>query len=153
MKDTAPEPLIPKVDCLRLSVPGLEAGLAFYRDRLGHQLTWRTEGAVGLRLPDTDAEIVLHTDQQPPEIDLEVRSADEAAARFVAAGGTIVAEPFEIQIGRCAVVRDPWGNELVLLDTAKGLLLTDADGNVIGNAPPGPSGRTGQDREPHCPGE
>jgi hypothetical protein len=31
------------------------------------------------------------------------------------------------------VIRDPWGNELVLLDTTKGLLVTDAEGNVIGN--------------------
>jgi hypothetical protein len=31
------------------------------------------------------------------------------------------------------VVRDPWGTALILLDTSKGLLLTDSDGNVIGN--------------------
>jgi len=31
------------------------------------------------------------------------------------------------------VVRDPWGSELVLLDTSKGLLETDPEGNVIGN--------------------
>ena len=43
--------------------------------------------------------------------------------------------PFDIQIGRAVVVEDPWGNQLVLLDTSKGLLLTDADGTVVGNAP------------------
>jgi len=30
------------------------------------------------------------------------------------------------------VVRDPWGNQLVLLDTSKGLLVTDNEGNVTG---------------------
>jgi catechol 2,3-dioxygenase-like lactoylglutathione lyase family enzyme len=97
-------PLIRKVDCVRLHVPDLDAGLAFYRDRLGHELVWRTEDAVGLRLPDTDAEIVLHTERGELEIDLLVDSADGAAARFEAAGGRIVVPPFDIQIGRAVVV-------------------------------------------------
>ncbi|MBK8029959.1 MAG: bleomycin resistance protein [Chloroflexi bacterium] len=99
-------------------------------------MIWRTSTAVGLRLPDSEAEIVLHTERQPPEIDLKVDSAPAAAARFAAAGGTIIVPPFDIQIGQAAVVQDPWGNTFVLLDTSKGLLLTDADGQVIGNAPP-----------------
>jgi catechol 2,3-dioxygenase-like lactoylglutathione lyase family enzyme len=127
--------LLRKVDCIRLSVPDLDAGLAFYRDRLGHAVIWRTADAVGLRLPESEAEIVLHTEPQPPEIDLKVDSADTAAARFAEAGGKVVVPPFEIQIGRAAVVEDPWGNRLVLLDTSKGLLVTDANGNVVGNAP------------------
>ena len=85
-------------------------------------------------MPDTDTEIVLHTEEPEQEIDLKVASADAAAARFVAAGGTILVPPFDIQIGRCVVVADPWGNPLVLLDTSKGLLITDEAGNIIGNA-------------------
>jgi len=126
-------PLLRKVDCVRLYVPDLEAGLAFYRDKLGHELIWRTATAAGLRLPETDAELVIQTEEQRQEIDLLVDSAD-AAARFIEqAGGTVIVPPFDIQIGRCVVVEDPWGNPLVLLDTRKGLLTTDAEGNVIGN--------------------
>ena len=125
MPPAIPKPLIQKVNCVRFYVPDLESGLAFYRDRLGHELIWRTDTAVGLRLPDTDA-----------EIDLKVRSADKAAAHVEAAGGTIVEPPFDIQIGRCTVVQDPWGNEFVLLDASKGLLVTDEEGHIIGNAVP-----------------
>ncbi len=128
------KPLFQKVDCVRLYVPDLDAGLAFYRDRLGHALIWRTEEQAGLRLPGDATEIVLQTEPQPPEINFEVDSADAAAARFEEAGGKVVVPPFDIQIGRCAVVRDPWGNQLVLLDSSKGLLVTDDEGNVIGNA-------------------
>jgi lactoylglutathione lyase len=128
--------LVQKVDCVRLYVADLDAGLAFYRDGLGHELIWRSEHQVGLCLPDDDTEIVLHTEPKVPEIDLQVRSADAAAVRFEKAGGRVVVPPFDIQIGRCAVVRDPWGNELVLLDTSKGLLATDAKGNVVGNVEP-----------------
>jgi len=83
-------------------------------------------------MPDTDAEIVLYTDGGGQEIDMLVDSADAAVERFEASGGEVAAPPFDIRIGRCAVVRDPWGNELVLLDASKGLLVTDADGNVTG---------------------
>ena len=62
-------PLIRKVDCIRLYVPDLEAGLTFYRDRLGHELIWRTETAAGLRLPESDAELVLQTEDQQQEVD------------------------------------------------------------------------------------
>jgi len=67
---------------------------------------------------------------------LKVHSVDVAAVRFEAAGGKIVVPPFDIQIGRCVVVQDPWGNQFVLLDSSKGLLITDAEGNVIGNTDP-----------------
>ena len=125
--------LIRKVDCVRLYVPDLEAGLAFYRDQLGHELIWRTGTAAGLRLPESEAELVLQTEDQRQEVDLLVDSADEAAARVEQAGGKVIVPAFDIQIGRCVVLEDPWGNPLVLLDLSKGLLKTDADGNVIGN--------------------
>ncbi len=98
------EALIHKVDCVRLSVPDLESGLSFYRDRLGLDLIWRTEQALGLRLPEDETEIVLHIEPQKPEIDLLVACADEAAAQVEAAGGAVLVPPFDIQIGRCVLV-------------------------------------------------
>ena len=126
-------PLLRKVDCVRLYVPDLEAGLVFYHDRLGHALIWRTATAAGLRLPETDAELVIQTQEQRQETDLLVDSADAAARLVAQAGGKVIVPPFDIQVGRCVVVEDPWGNPLVLLDTTRGLLATDEEGNVIGN--------------------
>ena len=125
--------LLRKIDCVRLYVPDLEAGLAFYCDNLGHQLIWRTKSAAGIRLPESDAEIVLQTEDRGQEVDFLVDSADQAALRFSEIGGKVAVAPFDIHIGRCVVVQDPWGNSLVLLDTSKGLLKTDAEGKVIGN--------------------
>jgi predicted enzyme related to lactoylglutathione lyase len=130
------EPLFRKVDSLQVPVPDLEAGLAFYRDRLGHELIWRTATAAGLRLPESNAEIVIQTERPQLETNLTVASADAAAEAVVAAGGRVVMAPFDIRIGRCTVVEDPWGNRLVLLDVSKGLLVTDEHGNVVGNADP-----------------
>jgi len=78
----------------------------------------------------------LQIERPGMEINLLVDSVDAAVARIVAAGGTVVVPPFEIQIGRCVVICDPWGTQLIMLDTSKGLLATDADGNVIGNLEP-----------------
>lgn len=129
------KPLFQKVDCIRLPVADLDAALAFYHDKLGHSLIWRTAKSAGLALPGSEAELVLHTEGGAPEVDLLVESADAAAEQILAAGGKVLSGPFDIQIGRCVVVQDPWGNELVLLDMSKGALNTDADGNVIGNKP------------------
>lgn len=66
--------LFGKVDCLRVPVPDLEAGLGFYRDGLGHEVIWRMEHSVGPRMADSGAEIVLYTDGNEVETDLMVAS-------------------------------------------------------------------------------
>ena len=124
-----------KVDAVTINVPDLESGLRFYRDRLGHEMKWRNQeiGQAGLRLSEGDTEIVLATEQtyQPNWL---VESADDVAAMFEAGGGRIVTQPFDIPVGRVAVVADPFGNELVLIDLSKGTYSTDAEGNVTGVA-------------------
>lgn len=129
-------PFFRKIDCLRLYVPNLDAALDFYQQQLGHALVWCSESAAGLRLPDDDAELVLQTERAEPETDLLVESVPEAVARFVKAGGRVLVEPFDIQIGKCAVVQDPFGNVLTILDAGKGFLVTDPQGNIIGNTKP-----------------
>jgi lactoylglutathione lyase len=60
-----------------------------------------------------------------------VASVPAAISRFVEAGGKLVAGPFEIRIGLCAMIEDPWQNRLVIVDSSKGSLQTDTEGNVI----------------------
>ena len=125
--------LLQHVDAVTFRVPDLDAGLAFYRDRLGHELIWRNdaEGQAGLRTPDSATEIVLTTSLNY-EPNWKVRSADEAAAVFAASSGRILAGPHDIPIGRLVVVEDQFGNVLVLLDSTTGTYRTDAEGNVTG---------------------
>jgi predicted enzyme related to lactoylglutathione lyase len=84
-----------------------------------------------LHLPGSEAELVLQTHDPGTEIDFLVEEAEPAARRFEEAGGTVIVAPFEIQVGRAAVVEDPWGNRYVLLDMSKGPLVTDGEGNVV----------------------
>ena len=133
MVDRGKNGLIRKVDSIQFHVSNIDAGLDFYRDRLGHEVIWRTEHQVGLRMPDGMSEIVLQTAREEPETDLMVESVSDAVAVLLSGGGRLVVSPFEIQIGKCAVIDDPWGNRLVLVDSTKGTLKTDEGGRVIGN--------------------
>ncbi len=48
---SASGPLFRKLDNLLLRVADLDAAIAFYRDRLGHRVLWRTEEAAALAFP------------------------------------------------------------------------------------------------------
>jgi predicted enzyme related to lactoylglutathione lyase len=122
--------LFRKLDNHLLRVPDLDAAIAFYCGRLGHELLWRDQSAAGFALPDTDAELVVHL-RIGPETDILVDDVRAAVAAFVDAGGTVIEPPFDISIGRCARLRDPFGNVLVILDQSKGRLRTGPDKRVI----------------------
>ena len=123
--------LFRKVDCHSLPVDNLDQALDFYQAKLGHELIWRSESAAGMRIPESNAELVLHTADRPIETDFTVGAVPDAIKVFTEAGGEVVVEPFDIAIGKCAVLRDPWGNKIVILDNSKGLLQVDQDKNVI----------------------
>jgi lactoylglutathione lyase len=124
-------PLFRKIDAYLIKAADLDAAVAFYRDRLGHAIVWRTPEAVAFCLPDTDAELVVHA-QLEPEVDFVVQDVERAFADLIAAGAKPLMEPFDIAIGRCAKIEDPFGNRLTILDQSKGKLATDAEHNVVG---------------------
>jgi len=127
------EPILRKVDAVTFRVPDLDAGLAFYERHLGHSLLWRNDEIrqAGLRCPESDTEIVLSIDLDA-EPNWLVHSADSAAAAVVDAGGSVISEARDIPVGRVAVVRDPFGNRLVLVDLTAGRYRTSESGNVTG---------------------
>ncbi|WP_108250754.1 VOC family protein [Planctomonas deserti] len=133
-------PLLKKVDAVTIPVPDIDAGLRFYCDALGQELLWRNDevGQAGLALPGSDTELVLTT-RQPYEPNWLVDSADAAAVAVERAGGRILSGPLDIPVGRLAVVADPFGTVLVLLDLSAGTYRA-ADGTVTGVDPPLASG-------------
>ncbi len=124
-------PLLRKVDAVTVPVPDLDSGLRFYCDALGHLPLWRNQalGQAGLSLPDSDTVIVLTTGLGYAPNWL-VDSADEAADAIRAAGGGIITEPFDLPVGRVAVVSDAFGNVLVLVDLSHGSYSTNDSSKV-----------------------
>ena len=125
-------PLFQSVDCIRIYVPDLEKGLEFYRNGLGMKVVWKTASAIGLGMADNKTELVIQNEDRRNEVDIKVASVIDAAELIKSVGGSIVCGPFDIRIGKCAVVKDPWENEYVILDSTKGTFITDSDGNIIG---------------------
>ena len=130
------KPQLTAVDAVVVKVADLEAGLRFYRDGLGHQLAWRTDRMAGLRMAAGETELVLSLDVGP-ETDLLVESVPHAVRAFADAGGSIAAEPSDIPVGRVAVVRDPFGNELTVVDLSKGRYRTDRSSRMTEVSPEG----------------
>lgn len=121
------------VDCIRIRVPDLEGAIEYYTRVIGLRVNWkRGMFEAGLKMTGSETELVLVTEQlDGSETDILVESADAAAKKFRLSGGSVVVEPFDIPIGRCAVIEDPWKNRFVVLDMSKGKLQVDDDGNVL----------------------
>jgi len=124
--------LLQKIDSIRIPVPDIETGLAFYRDLLGHVLIWRLPNGAGLRMPGSNTELVLVPMGEDLQVNFQVASADAAAERYQESGGQILVKPFNIINGRAAVVQDPFGNVYALRDDHLGELITDEEGTVLG---------------------
>ena len=124
--------LFKNVDCIELYVSDLDEGIKYYCDGMGLKLLWRAETSAGLGMEDDVAEIVIQTDRKRMNVDFKVESVADSIEMITNAGGKIVYGPFDIPIGKCAVIQDKWENEYVILDMTKGKYVTDKSGNVVG---------------------
>ena len=114
-----------KIDCVMILVDDLDRAAAYYTRVFGVQRAWTRPTQIGLRMPETDAEIVLHTDRSFPsrvEVHYLVDDVAQAVAHFQANGYRVLVEPFDIEIGKCASIEDPFGTRLNILDMTKGPL-------------------------------
>lgn len=120
------------IDCIELYVSDLNEGIQYYCDSMGLKLLWRNEDMVGLGMENDMTEIVLQSQRKQVLVDIKVESVDVSIEKIKEAGGTVEYGPFDVPIGRCAVILDKWDNKYVILDMTKGRYLTDEDGNVTG---------------------
>jgi predicted enzyme related to lactoylglutathione lyase len=112
-----------KIDCVMIRVDNVAAGEKFYAEVFGLKPLWREAGSVGMRLPETDAEIVLHDNSEIPhrvEVHYLVDDVAAAVTGYAEKGCRILVAPFDVLIGKCAVIQDPFGTTICLLDQTSG---------------------------------
>jgi predicted enzyme related to lactoylglutathione lyase len=112
-----------KIDCVMIRVDDVAAGEKFYSEVFGLRPLWREAGSVGMGLPETDAEIVLHNSAEiPNKIEVHYLVDEVVAAVKVCAekGCRVLMPPFNVLIGKCAVIQDPFGTAICLLDQTSG---------------------------------
>lgn len=117
--------MLRKIDCVMLRVENVPAAMSYYTEVFGLRPNWWDEQSAGLAFPETDAEIVLHCKPDIPsacEVYYLVDDVIAAVSTLTAKGCRILAVPFDIAIGKCAIIADPFGTRLCLLGMTKGPL-------------------------------
>jgi len=107
-----------------IRVDDVEAAAAYYAKVFGLHPQWSGDDSIGLVFAESDAEIVLHRNldlPSPVEVHYLVDDVVAAVAHYEEQGCHILVAPFEITIGKCTVLQDPFGTRLCILDLTKGM--------------------------------
>jgi len=115
--------MLRKIDCVMIRVDDIDAAATYYAEVFGLRPQWSGDDSIGLVFPETDAEIVLHRDSNIPssvEVYYLVDDVVAVVANYAAKGCRVLVEPFDITIGKCAVIQDPFGTRLCILDMTRG---------------------------------
>lgn len=106
-----------------VKVDDIDTARDFYLRVFGMLPAWRDATSAGLKFPESDAEVVLHNIASiPARVDVTYLVDDvvAAVAALTAEGCAIAAAPFDVAIGKCAVIADPFGTPLTIIDMTKG---------------------------------
>jgi len=112
-----------KIDSIMFYVSDLEESAKFYRNILGLRQNWcdQEQGMVGFSFRESDSEIVIHGDPNlpNPSFSFLVRNVEKFCDEYQKKGYRIVKDPFGVRCGKYAVLADPDGNELPIIDLTK----------------------------------
>ena len=112
-----------KIDCVMIRVDDVAAGESFYAGVFGLRPLWREAGSVGMGMPETDAEIVLHNNAEIPnkvEVHYLVDDVVAEVKSYAEKGCHVLVPPFDVLIGKCAVIQNPFATTICILDLTSG---------------------------------
>ncbi len=112
-----------KIDCVMIRVDDVAAAEKFYSEVFRLRPLWREASSVGMGLPESDAEIVLHNIAEIPnkvEVHYLVDDVVAAVKCFAEKGCRVLMQPFDVLIGKCAVIEDPFATTICMLDLTSG---------------------------------
>jgi predicted enzyme related to lactoylglutathione lyase len=112
-----------KIDAVLLRVKDLEKTAEFYINIMGLKRGWTdTEHQmIGLLFPGNDTELVLHRDEDLPDpnVSYQVKDVIEFVEQYRETGYKVIVEPFDIRCGKCAILEDPEGHSVEIMDITK----------------------------------
>lgn len=104
-------------------VSDLEKSVPFYRDVLGLKQAWRDDDKqmVGFKLGRGSGEIVIQSDKSLPKFDYSflVDNVEAFCNKVTDSGFKVAVKPFEVRCGKYAVLADPDGNKIPIIDLTK----------------------------------
>lgn len=112
-----------KIDAVMLRVKDLEKAAEFYLEIMGLKRGWTDEEnqMLGLIFPGNDTELVLHRDENLPDpnVSYQVDDVMEFIEEYRQQGYKVLIEPFDIRCGKCAILEDPEGHSIEVMDITK----------------------------------
>ena len=110
--------MLRKIDRILLRIPSLPAAVRYYTQVLGLQLLKEDHRLASLKFPDSDTELILHTDPDLPAEATYYRVDDvrDFYARRAELKMAFVSPPSQASRGWRATVKDPFGNVLLIID-------------------------------------
>jgi predicted enzyme related to lactoylglutathione lyase len=116
-------PGLRKIDSVMMRVTDLESSARFYEEAMGLKRAWTDaeNQMIGFLFPGNNSELVIHTDPglSSPSYSFSVEDVVEFCRRFREQGYTVLMEPFEVRCGMYAVLADPDGNRINIIDLSK----------------------------------
>lgn len=95
----------------------------FYETIMGLKRGWTDDenNMIGLLFPGNDTEIVLHMNKYlpNPNVSFQVENVMVFVEKYKAKGYKVMEEPFDIRCGKCAILQDPYGNGVEIMDITK----------------------------------
>jgi catechol 2,3-dioxygenase-like lactoylglutathione lyase family enzyme len=110
--------MLRKIDRLLLRVPSLESAITYYRDVLGLSLIHSNKRIANFKLSDGQSELLLHVDPDLPDEAMYflVDDVRDLFTRREELKLQFISRPSPVSHGYRAVVKDPFGHVLMLLD-------------------------------------
>lgn len=110
--------MLRRVDRILLRVPGIEPAVRYYRDVMGMTVLKQDKSLATLAFSDSDAELVLHTDEDLPSeaVYYLVDDVRDLYERRKSLQISFINAPTRVSRGYRAAIRDPFGNTMLILD-------------------------------------
>jgi catechol 2,3-dioxygenase-like lactoylglutathione lyase family enzyme len=116
-------PRLLKIDNVMFFVADLEKAARFYEETLGLKGAWtdREREMVGFTFAQSNSEIVIHRDPTIPNPDFSflVEDVEAFCDAYRSSGHAILVEPFDVRCGKFAVLADPDGNRISIVDLTR----------------------------------
>ena len=76
---------------------------------------------IGFAFDESDSEIVIHSDPKIPNPDFSflVENVEQFCEEYRKKGYSLIREPFDVRCGKIAILADPDGNAIPIVDLTK----------------------------------
>jgi lactoylglutathione lyase len=111
-----------KIDSVMYQVKDLDMAARFYEKVLGLKKAWtdKKAGMIGFLCEKNETEVVISNTSIPePGWCFSVENVEDYCREFEKEGHVVLTRPFNVRCGKFAILQDPDGNKIPIIDLTK----------------------------------